>query len=617
MSNEKQTVIKEISSIVTNTQKTEGHIIHGISSGKTAINYSSEMKEFLNISKETLETEAFCQAHGKVKELILLEAADKYKAQEAICVSCFEELKAKTNSNFQTASWEQVLSDNMGKLKMINNEKFSFDFLELNSKAQKCLNENIFSLTSELLNISNNFKVHISNKISDRNEQIQKLKSYVSELKLFSLQNFSLEEASKNQQLKLKSVKLASFLARNSDLDLDQLTIINGLTESFKAYVRQVLESKTKLQTKISNWLEFLNISISDFVCKSEKVSLDETFKTLINREIYKINTMNETANTVEHKFDINNFENRNNNTELLEKEEQITSLLIQLETIKANFDEIKESNQSLKNENIRLISFANEIKTNLEIQIENKNQQSIKNAIASNTEISLISALKASEKELENTNLKLLSIQNEYKGLKEQYEVLKDENYKLAMISQELISKHQISISASGMSSSKANFAAINEDISNELILANEKIKKLEVLVESMRQDNSKLAVFSQTIIEENEKLKNESRIISTTNFEDHGEGSFSYELEKIKLDYEKLLSQKNVEYNELLKLHLSEVQEYKIQFDNYKSDIENLINLNNVFLGLGSKKNFALEEVLFILSIFLFLTSFFLITY
>jgi structural maintenance of chromosome 4 len=556
---------------------------------------------------ENCQNESQNEINEKIKEL-----ENKYNEEKKNIENNFQEINNKYIKNKEEISNEELekifndyqkqilnlieLKFNKEKSNIILNTQNEFFQTEKEYIKMVLLNEK-YKILNTIKEIEGNYQKKISNLANNKFNSTSFLNNNPDLIKINEL-TFEKQQLLTNNYSLFNKCKEFSDLNNQLNFEKEQLDCLyKELSNSHKLLLKEkkILESKIEtLNNKNENLFKQINeLRQENIELKKKENSFD--LKIQINesnyqKEIEILKEVNQTTKTELDKL-LNNKDNIINSLTIKEKEleENLDKINNEYNTIKAEFDILKEENIKQKSE---LYSNNNKLK-NLE---------------------NLSSSLKEDntkyEKENSNYINNISSIQNELLKLKEKNTNLEEENLKIKKIN-EINSRNIIELKS------------INETLSKQLKLVNESLNPLQLKQTSQNQEKQYEEILTK-VNHENSSLKNQleefyaqleekqnliTQIYSKYNLyegktiyekKNNNENEVIYLLKIIDNDMENLVTQANsaINLNEQVIENQNEIENLKNKiaslikmktsslYNNYTSNITNLSSISQIQL-------------------------------
>jgi len=143
-------------------------------------------------------------------------------------------------------------------------------------------------LADEMILMSESFESEITNKISSERtsaDQIKKIQLFISQI-LDSKDEPMMKNIGKNEELKVKYIKLASYLLHHKGIDGAEKTNYEGISKSLINHLSKIISYRELFVQKISEWMRYLCGDLFGFVHQLEGLKVDQSFLTMIEGQI-------------------------------------------------------------------------------------------------------------------------------------------------------------------------------------------------------------------------------------------------------------------------------------------------------------------------------------------
>ena len=221
-----------------------------------------------------------CEEHSEIKENILMQNVLEYKLYDSVCSTCLSELQRFNDDNVRSKLYSAVIKDKKDKIKQIKSNQVNFETVEKSCLVSDYLESNLFNLADELYAYSENFRTEVIELISQRGlnlEDIAKLKVFIGQI-LNENDEPKLKEIGRNEDLKIKYIKLAIFLLKFGGFESTTVSY-KGLTENLKRKINEILLLRNRANLELTQWVRFLLEEFYGFAYKLEGLEIDEEFR--------------------------------------------------------------------------------------------------------------------------------------------------------------------------------------------------------------------------------------------------------------------------------------------------------------------------------------------------
>jgi hypothetical protein len=339
--------------ITTTTNISENIIraeVESISVNSRSVTYKSEVmknftlrKSLTNLNFDDLQVEIDPE-YLELKDYFIYKAIGDRKLYSSLCISDLSELNRKYDDSVKTKLYSAVILDNKEKIVQLKNNKIDFENVYRANSLFSKLEENLYYLCDELINVSECFEKEVIDNICTERanaEQIKKMQIFVSEI-LDKNNEPMMRNIGLNKDLKIKYIKLAYFLLNFKGFSNNMISY-QGISQNLKNHLTRIISLRNTLVIYITEWIKFIVGDLFCFVHLLEGVEVDQNF--LSNLQIEYTNQQAIVNNKVEHELIIK------------ENSERISSLMIEINQLREQFTFIQNEYNILIEKNKVLVN--------------------------------------------------------------------------------------------------------------------------------------------------------------------------------------------------------------------------------------------------------------------
>lgn len=240
--------------------------------------YINEIDKSGNFNFDSI-ADVKCEIHKEFKENFMISDTKEYKKFSMICSTCLSDLNCLYDDSLKSKLYSSIIKSENDNILKIKDDKIDFEIFYLGKSLQVHTYNDILSLGDDLLNFSKSFETEVIDKVNECKitpEEIERIKTFIISI-LDSKNQPILKNIGENQELKIRYIKLASFLLNFKGF-LNEGKNYDGLTNSLKKHIMDLVQKRTKINNNIKKWLKLILGEMYSHSHELEKLPYDQEF---------------------------------------------------------------------------------------------------------------------------------------------------------------------------------------------------------------------------------------------------------------------------------------------------------------------------------------------------
>lgn len=240
--------------------------------------YINEIDKSGNFNFDSI-ADVKCEIHKEFKENFMISDTKEYKKFSMICSTCLSDLNCLYDDSLKSKLYSSIIRSENDNILKIKDDKIDFEIFYLGKSLQVHTYNDILSLGDDLLNFSKSFETEVIDKVNECKitpEEIERIKTFIISI-LDSKNQPILKNIGENQELKIRYIKLASFLLNFKGF-LNEGKNYDGLTNSLKKHIMDLVQKRTKINNNIKKWLKLILGEMYSHSHELEKLPYDQEF---------------------------------------------------------------------------------------------------------------------------------------------------------------------------------------------------------------------------------------------------------------------------------------------------------------------------------------------------